>query len=196
MIGQTYGAMCLTWSRWCHVSCPPLPAADTTDDFFIGQGDINAPKTNANSPRPATTSTSPDSTEFSPTNGDAGKLARSQLLNELSETRPLAKLQEQLEKDDSSDAAEGFPESGSPETHLPTESSEPDAENEPNEEHRSTTPPVSPCKPRRPILNNDDRELVRVSKVWIARWMFRRPLILDSDSCAPQLLYRLRCEKG
>ena len=94
------------------------------------------------------------------------------MLDELSESRPLAKMQEQLERegagagDGSSDggttsggdaagaaSGKGSPKSGS------------DDQVEANRSERSTTPPGSPSKARKPLLNPHDDELERVGAV-------------------------------
>lgn len=155
------------------------------DDFFLGIGDINGtflPPTSTNiSPSgpglPAATQTppplaasaeSPTSTTSSPmpatpseslSTAEEGLLLQAKLLDEVSEARPLAKLQEELEKDeldisDISDPEDGHNVDGANNTIGPQEQTK-----------ETEVQPLTPPKHRKQLLNAFDNELDRVSSV-------------------------------
>jgi len=145
------------------------------DDFFVGIGDINGsflPPTSPNptsspssSPTAAASSTStesPSSASSSPTPITlpelSGLIAQAKLLDQVSEERPLAKMQEELEKkgDAEEAVAVAIAINGVDVGKEDTKS---------KEEMRSTTPPDSPTKARKPLLNGCDEELDRVADV-------------------------------
>ena len=133
------------------------------DDFFVGIGDINGsflPPTSPNTlaTNPNGSSPSPSADAASPTDSltqpeTSSLIARVKLLDEVSEARPLAKLQEELEKKDDAEFA------------VATEGTETLADGAKREEAKSTTPPGSPTTPRKPLLNAFDDELIRVAGV-------------------------------
>jgi RNA polymerase II subunit A-like phosphatase len=87
---------------------------------------------------------------------------QAKLMDDVSEARPLAKLQEELEKDDD---RPGVADAGK-EDVLPEKEKEAVSSGQADEEvatsSRSTTPPP---RHRKQLLNDDDRELDRVSLV-------------------------------
>ena len=164
------------------------------DDFF-GIGDINATflPPNPNKPLAAspTTPAMPDSTIASPASspstappltppvidtdvaGEEGKIAKAKMLDELSESRPLAKLQRQMEE--ASNGEEESPLSSGEKSMTTavvgefaaetTATEAKDGESGEAAPAKTTTPPGSPARPRKPLLNPYDSELVRVSNV-------------------------------
>lgn len=140
----------------------------------MGIGDINGsflPQTNANptsgsspslpslSESPATDSpSSADSPLTLATPPDSSSLIiQAKLLDEVSEARPLAKLQRALEQETTEEES------------VVAVTAEVGVEQEngatPDGETRSTTPPGSPTKARKPLLNAYDEELDRLSGV-------------------------------
>ncbi|ORY28173.1 hypothetical protein BCR39DRAFT_535875 [Naematelia encephala] len=145
-------------------------------DFFVGIGDINgtflpptapipipSPNQGApqSSPSDATSeaSTPPPATPPLSSSSPEGLLAQSKLLDEVSESRPLAKMQEQLEQEEASGAADSTDIQADVENVDPTPISEHDGKTEP------TTPPGSPHRARKPLLNPHDHELERVANI-------------------------------
>ncbi|WVF73129.1 hypothetical protein IAT40_007948 [Kwoniella sp. CBS 6097] len=148
-------------------------------DFFIGIGDINSaflPKNNKAPPAPSSTATassapsptvpvaspsSPASAESTPpptTHSDEPSvedelLLKAKLLDEVSESRPLAKMQEALEVD-----ADQVSEVSTPRAKENGQ----DGKVQPA---KSPTPPDSPPRPRKPLLNPHDYELLRVAEI-------------------------------
>ena len=148
----------------CKLSCPERNDELTMqDEFFDGIGDINgtflpptpkAPSTTP--PAPGSSDTSPTSTtEVEATSEEDGLLLQQKLMDDVSEARPLAKLQEQLESDHerSPVAGEG---SGSIEGGDGAST-----DNKPDDQN----PPAQAVRPRKPLLNNIDNELDRLSHV-------------------------------
>ncbi|WWC91528.1 uncharacterized protein L201_006474 [Kwoniella dendrophila CBS 6074] len=167
-------------------------------DFFLGIGDINSsflPK-NKSSPPPSSTasasaSTPTSSTPTSPVSDistpppatpddlpsvEDGLLLKAKLLDDLSESRPLAKMQEELEQDlplevKSSDVVDDGHEEPKQDAsdQEPKAVSTTDSVEETKDEGRpavSQLPiPPSPYKPRKPLLNPNDYELLRVSDI-------------------------------
>ena len=90
-----------------------------------------------------------------PTSEEDGLLLQQKLMDDVSEARPLAKLQEQLESDHGSSPVAGVG-SGSSKggDGLPTDT-RPD----------NLNPPAQAVRPRKPLLNNIDNELDRLSHV-------------------------------
>nr|XP_018260686.1 uncharacterized protein I303_06401 [Kwoniella dejecticola CBS 10117]OBR82844.1 hypothetical protein I303_06401 [Kwoniella dejecticola CBS 10117] len=137
-------------------------------DFFIGIGDINSsflPK-NKSTPPPSATATASTPTSPSLSASDAstpppatpedlpsvedGLLMKAKLLDDLSESRPLAKMQEELEQVEG-DGREVRVQNDSPtvaNTTAPVPST-----------------PSTPPRPRKPLLNPNDYELLRVSDI-------------------------------
>ncbi|KAK4683531.1 RNA polymerase II subunit A C-terminal domain phosphatase, partial [Tremellales sp. Uapishka_1] len=137
-------------------------------DFFVGIGDINGsflPPTMATLPAGpglplvSSTSDSPSSTtstlslltppDSPSTSTEEGLLLQTKLLDQVSEDRPLAKLQEKLEKEDEAEAENGV----SAESTIAPAS-------------EGTEVPVSPeaSRRRRQLLNDADNELKRIRK--------------------------------
>ena len=133
------------------------------DDFFVGIGDINGSFLPPTTPSPIASSslspapTSPSSSASSPppaTPPETGLIAQAKLLDHVSEERPLAKMQEELEKAEDADAV------GEDVSTNEAESLEKSEEGK-----KSTTPPGSSVRPRKPLLKAFDEELDRVAKV-------------------------------
>ncbi|WVR00306.1 hypothetical protein IAU59_007449 [Kwoniella sp. CBS 9459] len=149
-------------------------------DFFIGIGDINSaflPKNNKALPPPSSAATSssappspasPASAESTPppaTPADDPSvedelLLKAKLLDEVSESRPLAKLQEALEE-------------SSEQTDLKEDQADEVSKSATAEENgdrgketvKIPSPPDSPPRSRKPVLNPHDYELLRVSEI-------------------------------
>jgi RNA polymerase II subunit A-like phosphatase len=136
-----------------------------SDVFFEGAGDINGaflpptPQSPTNTrPAPSSGYASPTSTASTTAEGEVtseedGLLMQKKLLDDISEARPLAKLQEQLDSD----------------TDNPPEASAGIGKGE-NEAVESDTKPdqslaTQPVQRRKPLLNNIDNELDRLSHV-------------------------------
>ncbi|WRT70407.1 uncharacterized protein IL334_007405 [Kwoniella shivajii] len=162
-------------------------------DFFVGIGDINSsflPKNKSTPPpsptagssqAPSPSTTSSSSTESTPPpatpEGDVpsvedGLLLKAKLLDDLSESRPLAKMQEQLEHDtDLTDGSKGSAkeENGSTDETIKETSTELNyamrEENGPQSHVSIPTQSTTPPKQRKPILNPNDYELIRVSNI-------------------------------
>ena len=81
------------------------------------------------------------------------------MLDELSESRPLAKMQEQLEKEVGPSSETDTTTAGEADDSAANEQTGGDRD------ERSTTPPGSPSQPRKPLLNPNDGELKRVGSV-------------------------------
>lgn len=121
--------------------------------------------------------------------GEEGKIAKAKMLDELSESRPLAKLQRELEETANGAAGEAVSttdEKGSADsnggpsgTEAATTKVQKDASVGEAALNKSTTPPGSPTKARKPLLNPYDSELVRVSNVSITYEMCN----VDGRSC-------------
>jgi len=148
----------------CKLSCPERNDELTMqDEFFDGIGDINgtflpptpkAPSTTP--PAPGSSDTSPTSTtEVEATSEEDGLLLQQKLMDDVSEARPLAKLQEQLESDHGS----------SPETGKGSGSSEGGDGAATDSKPHDQDPPAQAVRPRKPLLNNIDNELDRLSHV-------------------------------
>ncbi|WWD19477.1 hypothetical protein CI109_103937 [Kwoniella shandongensis] len=164
-------------------------------DFFIGIGDINSaflPKqksTPGPSPAAASPSVSPLSdSPASPSSSSAASspppatpedeslfteeelLLKAKMLDEVSEARPLAKLQEELEKEEEMDEPNSVKDApstttGGDESSKATNDAEAST---PKSKDKLTAPsaqPDSPVKPRKPLLNPNDYELLRVSDI-------------------------------
>jgi RNA polymerase II subunit A-like phosphatase len=153
------------------------PEADGLDDFFIGIGDINSsflppsPKTPPMTPPPGPLASSPTSTSAStalpltpPEEGEAtseedGLLLQKKLMDDVSEARPLAKLQEALEEENAGVAPEVAGSAADAAT----------AEMDSGETKTAAGGAVSPDQethaPRKSLLNNVDHELDRLAKV-------------------------------
>ncbi|OCF39097.1 hypothetical protein I317_07121 [Kwoniella heveanensis CBS 569] len=148
-------------------------------DFFIGIGDINSaflPKSNKVPPPPSSTATaastpslphstipaSPASAESTPPPAtpvdepsvEDELLLKTKMLDEVSESRPLAKMQEALEGD--ADQTKG----------IALSDNKKNGNGEAQEEPAKTpTPPDSPPRSRKPLLNPHDYELLRVAEI-------------------------------
>ena len=150
-------------------------------DFFLGIGDINSsflpPNPNkplAEAPRPA--KSSPSSSSKSSPAPEAGSDAveeevedvgakQQKALDDLSKDRPLAKLQEKLDAEAEAEAATEIKGSGA---EMPSQADGETAEGTNGQEKDKLVVgpvPSSPLKPRKPLLNPNDDELDRVSKV-------------------------------
>jgi RNA polymerase II subunit A-like phosphatase len=138
-----------------------VDVADEIDDFFIGIGDINSsflpptPKAPPTTPPPAASpaSTAPPLTpEVEATSEEDGLLLQEKLMDDVSEARPLAKLQEELEE----------------KVEAGTSSSDSNKANE-GPTNVSKTETIAAGQPgqiaRKPLLNNVDNELDRLSRV-------------------------------
>ncbi len=150
--------------RWRNVE-DRADTSDDADDFFVGIGDINGsflPPTPPNpissaSPAPAQSASSSESPSSAPSSPppetppeSSSLIAQAKLLDEVSKARPLARLQEELEKkEDVEDIVEA--------AKMTSNGQE-------AEEKKSSTPPGSPTKPRKPLLNVLDDELDRVAR--------------------------------
>lgn len=109
--------------------------------------------------------------------GEEGKIAKAKMLDELSESRPLAKLQRELEETangaageavSTTDEKDSADSNGGPSgTEASTTEVQKAASVGEATLNKSTTPPGSPAKARKPLLNPYDSELVRVSNVSI-----------------------------
>nr|XP_019010141.1 uncharacterized protein I206_04609 [Kwoniella pini CBS 10737]OCF48922.1 hypothetical protein I206_04609 [Kwoniella pini CBS 10737] len=148
-------------------------------DFFIGIGDINSsflPKnkstpppsstatTSISSPAPpsptssgSTASTPPPTTPENLPSVEDGLLMKAKLLDDLSESRPLAKMQEEIELN---------------ETDVKSQETltEQEPKSRPDEPERMVVPPAvaqpsTPPRPRKPLLNPNDYELLRISDI-------------------------------
>jgi RNA polymerase II subunit A-like phosphatase len=132
------------------------------DSFFPGTDDINAiflpPRPDAPSTTPPAPSSSDASSpaEAEPASEEDGLLLHKKVLDDISQARPLAKLKEQLEHD-----------AGSPDEAGDTSQ---DIEGEDGAVQSDTTAedqqaPAELVKRRKPLLNNIDNELDRLSHV-------------------------------
>lgn len=178
----------------CHHPSSALlfPYRDTnsgvTDDFFVGIGDINSsflpptPQAPPTTPPPALAAsdastpppiTPPAAAAEEGTSEEDGLLLQQKLLDQVSEARPLAKLQEELEGQadpttttadqnsttnatiETSTAGGDGAKTANGETGV-TKSDDGDSTKEQNQQV---------AKPRKPLLNDNDRELERLSRV-------------------------------
>ncbi|KAK8853067.1 hypothetical protein IAR55_003768 [Kwoniella newhampshirensis] len=161
-------------------------------DFFIGIGDINSaflPKQKtlpvpsaaavaspAISPSESSSASSPSSVASSPppvtppeepSFAEEELLLKAKMLDEVSEARPLAKLQEKLEQEEMTDTSENPPTS----PIMPSEKIETPEQSisSPIVDDEATLPSPaqseSPVRPRKPLLNPHDFELSRVSDI-------------------------------
>ncbi|WWD03440.1 hypothetical protein V865_001492 [Kwoniella europaea PYCC6329] len=164
-------------------------------DFFLGIGDINSsflPK-NKSTPPPSSTATSPTAASSPASSSDLstpppatpedvpsvedGLLLKAKLLDDLSESRPLAKMQEKLEHDiqpdgevDKADILPIGVKLGTDELEgTSTGQTSPVGEvkqmEDVTEPAPSPTIPSTPPRPRKPLLNPNDYELLRVSDI-------------------------------
>ena len=149
----------------CELQPPPIRnSANGLDDFFIGIGDINSsflpptpkpPPTTPPSSSPA--STAPPLTpemEVESTSEEDGLLLQKKLMDDVSEARPLAKLQEQLEETGALDSGAVRGTAGGDETAAQQEGKDVISE---------SIQEVQPS--RKPLLNNIDNELDRLARV-------------------------------
>ena len=135
----------------------------------MGIGDINGsflPSTSANPTSPLSSgaswsgsriqSSSASSSLAPVTPPDSSSLlAQEKLLDQVSDERPLAKMQEELEREDDVEA------NSTSVTEVPTEA----GKDEEKAASRSSTPPGSPAKARKSVLNAFDIELDRIADV-------------------------------
>lgn len=90
-----------------------------------------------------------------PTSEEDGLLLQQKLMDDVSEARPLAKLQEQLESDSESSSVARVGSGSSEGGDGASTDNKPDDHN----------PPAQAVRPRKPLLNNIDNELDRLSHV-------------------------------
>ena len=132
------------------------------DDFFIGIGDINSsylPPQPSGSTTPSLTSdgSSQASASPEPSTPDESATAQSKLLDQVSEERPLAKLQAQLEEESGTQIEN---------EHQGNDGRDPPAVQE--AVNGTQTEPTSSPKAqsrRKPLLTNNDNELQRIKGV-------------------------------
>ncbi|WWC71830.1 uncharacterized protein I206_105789 [Kwoniella pini CBS 10737] len=167
-------------------------------DFFIGIGDINSsflPKnkstpppsstatTSISSPAPpsptssgSTASTPPPTTPENLPSVEDGLLMKAKLLDDLSESRPLAKMQEEIELNESktnvlnSYVAKVSNGTISADVKSQETLTEQEPKSRPDEPERMVVPPAvaqpsTPPRPRKPLLNPNDYELLRISDI-------------------------------
>nr|XP_019044358.1 hypothetical protein I302_07642 [Kwoniella bestiolae CBS 10118]OCF23288.1 hypothetical protein I302_07642 [Kwoniella bestiolae CBS 10118] len=161
-------------------------------DFFIGIGDINSsflPK-NKSTPPPSSTATSPSNASSPASSSDLstpppttpedvpsvedGLLLKAKLLDDLSESRPLAKMQEELEHDQPPGIEEKTEREVNKSDNAGNDQSATSAKQNQAERRDDKTiipptptpaSPSTPPKARKPLLNPEDYELLRVSAI-------------------------------
>jgi RNA polymerase II subunit A-like phosphatase len=181
-------------------------------DFFVGIGDINGaflppPSTALGSPTAPGTPSSAASSPAPTTPADIpsqeeGLLLQSKLLDELAEKRPLAKLEEESDREDDEEADTSAKEDGNGKTEdeqpgattseVKPSSAEPAADGATENAKEKTTKPApngtvaKPATPphhhphlhhRKQLLNPNDYELNRVAKVCLSLPDSRLPLL-------------------
>lgn len=149
------------------------------DDFFVGIGDINSsflpPSTNkpipiapnsepdADSPDSSSSVDSPLPATPDETSSDEALIRQAKLLDDLSEARPLAKKQKELEMNSDPGSA--------PHSDLTTTTASgkgQDVQPDAADAGPTSSPPVGqalPERPRKPLLQASDYELDRIAKV-------------------------------
>jgi RNA polymerase II subunit A-like phosphatase len=166
-----------------------LVHADCTDEFFLGAGDINSsflPPVKDGSRKSGASDTSGTAAPGTLADGistEDSLTRKAQMLDKLSEERPLQKLQEEMDKGTDEGANGGG--DAEPEDCGKVEPGDEKRGDEAKEApEESTTPPSSPPPKRRPLLKAEDGELPRIASVSASDLIARRA---DGRSCAKSI---------
>ena len=110
--------------------------------------------------------------------GEESKIAKAKMLDELTESGPLARLQREMEEAANSDDETAHPETAAVDGKAGADAGSPNVaegvKDATGVASGTTTPPGSPTRARKPLLNPHDHELTRVSNVSFRHRMSER----------------------